>query len=99
MKKVCVLLLAHVLVFGTASYGAVSEDMYVRKDVYEAHQQSINSKLDMLLEQMRVQREEMKEFREIGQPGYIEWLKKRIEDPKWLDMALRDSESANAKAQ
>ena len=43
--------------------------------------------------------EEMKEFREIGQPSYIEWLKKRIEDPKWLDMALRDSESANAKAQ
>ena len=61
MKKVCVLLLLHVLVFGTASYGAVSEDMYVRKDVYEAHQQSINSKLDMLLEQMRVQREEQKE--------------------------------------
>lgn len=43
--------------------------------------------------------EEMKEFREIGQPGYIEWLKKRIEDPQWLDMALKDSEKANAQAQ
>ncbi len=41
--------------------------------------------------------EEMNEFREIGQPGYIEWLKSRLEDSKWLDMALRDSESANAK--
>lgn len=43
--------------------------------------------------------DEMNEFRTIGQPGYIEWLKKRVEDPQWLDMALRDSESANAKAQ
>ncbi|MBQ6110886.1 MAG: TRAP transporter substrate-binding protein DctP, partial [Synergistaceae bacterium] len=42
--------------------------------------------------------EEMNEFREIGQPGYIEWLKTRLEDSKWLDMALRDSESANAKS-
>ena len=43
--------------------------------------------------------DEMREFREIGQPGYIEWLKKRIDDPQWLNMAVRDSESANAKAQ
>ena len=43
--------------------------------------------------------DEMNEFRTIGQPGYIEWLKTRLEDSKWLDMALRDSESANAKAQ
>ena len=43
--------------------------------------------------------EEMDEFREIGQPGYIEWLKGRLEDSQWLDMALRDAESANAKAQ
>ena len=42
--------------------------------------------------------EEMDEFRTIGQPGYIEWLKKRIEDPQWLDMALRDSGKANAEA-
>mgnify|MGYP002622623748 CR=1 FL=1 len=68
MKKVCVLLLVQVLVFGTACYGAVSDDVYVRKDVYEAHQQSMNAKLDMLLEQQKVFQEEvrgeMKEFRE-----------------------------------
>lgn len=39
--------------------------------------------------------DEMNEFRTIGQPGYIEWLRKRVEDPQWLDMALRDSASAN----
>ena len=43
--------------------------------------------------------EEMTQFREIGQPEYIKWLKTRIEDSQWLDMALRDSEAANAKAQ
>ncbi len=42
--------------------------------------------------------EEMKEFRTIGQPKYIEWLKTRLKDPRWLDMALRDSETSNAKA-
>ena len=47
----------------TSAFGSVSEDInvYVRKDVYEAHQQSINSKLNMILEQMKVQREEQKE--------------------------------------
>ena len=43
--------------------------------------------------------EEMNQFREIGQPEYIKWLKTRLTDSQWLDMALRDSESANAKAQ
>lgn len=43
--------------------------------------------------------DEMNEFREIGQPKYIEWLKSRIEDSQWLEMALRDSEKANAEAQ
>ncbi|MBQ7592926.1 MAG: TRAP transporter substrate-binding protein DctP [Synergistaceae bacterium] len=43
--------------------------------------------------------DEMNEFREIGQPGYIEWLKKRLEDGQWLDMAVKDAEKANAQAQ
>ena len=42
---------------------------------------------------------EMNEFREIGQPEYIKWLKNRLSDSQWLDMALRDSEESNAKAQ
>lgn len=43
--------------------------------------------------------EEMREFREVGQPKYIEWLKGRLSDSQWLDMALRDSAEANAKVQ
>ena len=43
--------------------------------------------------------EEMDEFSNLGQPGYIEWLKGRLDDSQWLDMALRDAESANAQAQ
>ncbi len=39
--------------------------------------------------------DEMDEFRTVGQPGYVEWLKKRIKEPKWLDMALKDAEAAN----
>ncbi|MBQ3346526.1 MAG: hypothetical protein IJG39_05480 [Synergistaceae bacterium] len=67
MKKVCISLLV-LLVLGSACYGAVSEDIYVRKDVFEANMQGINTKLDILLEQMKAQREEhnvqMKELRE-----------------------------------
>ena len=62
MKKICVLLLVQLLVIGTASYGAVSEDMsvYVRKDVFEVYMQNINEKLDRILEEQKAQREELK---------------------------------------
>ena len=69
MKKFITTLL-FILAISSTSLGAVSDDMslYVRKDVYEAHQQSINSKLDMILEQQKAFREEvrgeMKDFRE-----------------------------------
>ena len=76
MKKICVLVLVQLLL-GTACYGAVSEDIYVRKDVFEANMQGINTKLDILLEQMEMKaqreehniqmkelRNEMKEFKE-----------------------------------
>ncbi|MBQ7569838.1 MAG: TRAP transporter substrate-binding protein DctP [Synergistaceae bacterium] len=39
--------------------------------------------------------DEMNEFRTIGQPNYVEWLKTRLDDAKWLDMALREAEAAN----
>ena len=62
MRRVCVLIFVQLLVFGTACYGAVSEDMsvYVRKDVFEVYMQGVNSKLDMLIEQMKEFREELK---------------------------------------
>ena len=38
--------------------------------------------------------EEMNQFRAIGQPSYIEWLKGRVGND-WLNMALRDAKGAN----
>ena len=60
MKKVCVLLLVQLLVFETVCYGATSDDVYVRKDVFEAKIEAINAKLDMLLEQTKEIKEEQK---------------------------------------
>ena len=45
MKKICVLLLVQLLVIGTASYGAVSDDVYVRKDVFDAKMEALFNQL------------------------------------------------------
>ena len=47
MKKTCILLLVQLLMFGTASYGAVSEDMgvYVRQDVFDAKMEALFNRL------------------------------------------------------
>ena len=45
MRKVYVLLLVQLLVFGTASYGAVSDDIYVRKDVFDAKIEALFNRL------------------------------------------------------
>jgi tripartite ATP-independent transporter DctP family solute receptor len=42
-------------------------------------------------------KEAMAEFRRIGQPSYMDWLKKQI-DKSWIDMSLADAEKANKKA-
>ena len=64
--KIIITISMLLLMIGNASYGAVSEDMsvYLRKDVYDANMQGMNAKLDMILEQMKLQREEMKDVRE-----------------------------------
>lgn len=64
MKKICVLVMVQLLVFGTAGYGAVSDDVYMRKDVFEAYMQGMNAKLDMMLAQMSEFKEEIKGIRE-----------------------------------
>ena len=53
MKK-AVLSLIMMLIMVSGSNGAVSEDMsvYVRKDVYEVQRQSMNDKLDMILQKL-----------------------------------------------
>ena len=45
MKKMSVLLLVQLLVFGTACYGAVSDDVYVRKDVFEAKMEAFMTEI------------------------------------------------------
>ena len=61
MKKLSVLLLMQLFVFGTACYGAVSEDMsvYVRKDVFEVYMRSIDEKLTMILEEQKAMRKDI----------------------------------------
>ncbi|MBR1657818.1 MAG: hypothetical protein IJ697_05055 [Synergistaceae bacterium] len=62
MNNIITTLVMFLMMVG-ASFGAVSEDMsiYVRKDVYDANMQGINAKLDLIIEQMKLQREEQKE--------------------------------------
>lgn len=60
MKKIIPLLL--LLLMSGTSNGAVSGDMseYVRREVFEVYMQSINAKLDMILENQKEMREELK---------------------------------------
>ena len=41
--------------------------------------------------------EEMDQFRSIGQPGYINWLKQKVSH-EWLNLALKDAQAANEAA-
>ena len=87
MKKIITLVIV-LLMVSSKSFGAVSDDVYVRKDVFDVHMQSINAKLDMTLEQIKELREEMKAQRkDINElmkavsvmSGQIEGLDKRID--------------------
>ena len=51
MKKV-VMLLILLLVLVTESYGAVSDDVYVRKDVFEVYMQNINANMERVLQRL-----------------------------------------------
>ncbi|MBQ3457394.1 MAG: hypothetical protein IJG30_00385 [Synergistaceae bacterium] len=59
MKKVLVLLLIQILFYGTACYGAVSDDIYVRKDVFEVYMRNLGDKLDMILEGQKALRQDI----------------------------------------
>ena len=63
MKNIITLIM--LLIMSVPSEGAVSGDMseYVRKDVFEVQMQSVNAKLDMILDGMKELREELKEIR------------------------------------
>ena len=59
MKKMIVMLSIVLLVLATECYGAVSDDVYVRKDVFEVYMQNINAKFDMIMEELKEQRKVM----------------------------------------
>ena len=60
-----------ILIFSSVSYAAVSEDIYVRKDVFDAEMRNINTKLDNILEELKSQRRELNEVKQ----GQIELTK------------------------
>ena len=52
MKKMIVMLSMLLLVLATECYGAVSDDVYVRKDVFDANMQKINSNMERMLQRL-----------------------------------------------
>ena len=62
MKKIIILTILS-LMMSSESFGAVSDDVYVRKDVFDVHMQSINAKLDMMLEEMKAQRQDINDLK------------------------------------
>ncbi|MBQ3764098.1 MAG: hypothetical protein II869_03915 [Synergistaceae bacterium] len=62
MKKIIILIIL-LLMMSSESFGAVSDDVYVRKDVFDVHMQSINAKLDMMLEEMKAQRQDINDLK------------------------------------
>lgn len=52
MKKF-ILTLILVLTLAVSAYAASSDDIYVRKDVFDVHLQNINSKLELILSEMQ----------------------------------------------
>lgn len=69
MKKF-ILTLTITLIFTASAFAASSDDIYVRKDVFDVHLQNISSKLELILAEMQsfkaelqAQRNEMKSMR------------------------------------
>ncbi|MBQ6980826.1 MAG: hypothetical protein IJQ15_00175 [Synergistaceae bacterium] len=81
MKKMIVMLSIVLLVLATECYGAVSDDVYVRKDVSEVYMQNINAKFDMIMEELKEQRKVMTDLsnRVSELAGRVDGLDKRID--------------------
>lgn len=60
MKKIITVML--LLVMSGTCYGALSYDVYVRRDVYEVQMSSINEKLDMIIEEQKAQRKDLSDL-------------------------------------
>lgn len=86
-----------------------AEDRYVVKQA--AHAANVRNRLSVeakvaervdFIEEQGVQvyypdQEEMQQFKEIGQPDYIDWINEKI-DQKYMDLALESAKNANQEA-
>ncbi len=62
MKKF-ILTLIITLIFSASAFAASSDDIYVRKEVFDVHMQNINSKLELILTELKAQGNEIKSMR------------------------------------
>lgn len=69
-------------------------NIITRADVEKRGEERVKFIADHGVKVYRPTAAEMNEFRRIGQPSYIEWLKTQI-DQVWIDMALKDAAWAN----
>lgn len=81
MKKFLLAFLI-IIAFCSCSYGAVSDDIYVRKDLFEAEMKNINSKLDRIEKKLDTLTETVTKLTErvIVLEERVNGLEKRIED-------------------
>ncbi|MDK9687860.1 TRAP transporter substrate-binding protein DctP [Halomonas sp. LC1] len=65
------------------------------KQAREHNESQVEERIAYLEEQgmevIRPSEEDLTAFRDIGQPAYLEWLKEREIDQRWIDMALEDA--------
>ena len=64
MKKFIIALIV-TLAFATSSFAASSDDIYVRKDVFEVHMLNINSNLEKILSELQSQRNDINELAKV----------------------------------
>ncbi|HDQ13800.1 MAG TPA: TRAP transporter substrate-binding protein DctP [Sediminispirochaeta sp.] len=80
-----------------AVYEAAYEaNQLTREDVESRVEERTRFIADQGVEVYAPNQEEMKQFRELGQPSFIEWLRGRI-DEQWVDLAISSAEEANKR--
>ena len=92
MKKI-ILTVIFMAMLCPCSYGAASDDVYVRKDVFEVEMKNINLKLDGILAELKAQREELKSQRQeiISLNQSVAVLAERVDgNYKNLDARMND---------
>ena len=87
MRRVFALVI--MLLFGTASYGAVSDDVYVRRDVFEVYMQNLTANQERILQKLDNLEGKISDMsdRLSNLSGRVDGLDKRIDE---LDKRIDD---------